>query len=65
MEQVISMTWVISMKWALLWPIKCNYRSHGPIKYLEKHDIMNCLFLSCSSVMVFAVIVSKTFIYMV
>ena len=50
MKQVTSMTWVLPQ------PIKCYYRSHGPIKYLEKHDIMNCHFLSYSSVMAFAVI---------
>ena len=39
-----SMTWVLSQ------PIKCYYRHHGPIKYLEKHDVLNYPFLLCSSV---------------
>ena len=36
-------------------PIKCNYRCHGPIKLLEKHEVLNYPFLQYSSVMVFAV----------
>ena len=37
-------------------PIKCYYRYHGPIKWLEKYDVLNSHVLVCSSVMVFAVI---------
>ena len=47
-----------SMTWVLPHQIKCYYRHHGPIKYLEKHDVLNYPFLLFSSVMIIAVMVS-------